>query len=200
MQDTSVINDENIFNLGDSWQEFPIETVELLFSQAEQSLENTIEISRMITDKAYMIIGILITFILGGIGFILNLWLKDGEFKMPSEGALLLMFATAATVVWLTAILWKLHAVIQKREMRSKGTNPNILISSYWIQDTIKDNHKWLLFTLCDGYQKRINHNEEQNARRIKIVQDAINQLTILPFVFAGILLCLCFFIGCFVV
>jgi hypothetical protein len=192
-----IVNDRNIFGLEESWKEFPIEIVEVLFSQAEQDLQYTVEVSRAVTDKAYMIIGIILTFILGGIGFIFSVLYRNGKLEVPDGGTLLIVAATSFTVVWLTILVMKLRDVITKRELRSTGTLPSKLISDYWISLNVKEHsHKWLLFVLCDGYQARIKHNEEQNEKRVETVSKVIDSLIILPFIVMLLLLFLSLFGG----
>lgn len=191
MADTN-IDDEYFFNIEQKWDNFSIQDLELFLSQAEEYLGSTIEISRLATGKAYTAIGFITTFIVTLLGFVSSVFIENGNFAsidqlIATKASSLLAVACFTTTIWLAINLYKLIPTIDKRKLLVKGTEPRILMSTYWLEFKDEDKRrKAILIELSRGCQIRIEKNMAQNNKRVDTISKAIKVIAYTPFVIIG--------------
>lgn len=154
----------------DDWTKISSETANLYLDLATVRLDETIETSKSITEKNDKVLGILMAFITGLLGYVSTKgWNLFGYDYFITSIIISILF---------TAIpLLKLTINLKFFTLGTKGEEPKFILKQPFIEYEEKEQYLNLVLHMCETYQKKIDINLDCNTVRRKRLNFAIYSL-----------------------
>ncbi len=154
----------------ENWETISIETAKLYFQEAIEGLKETAESAKIVTNRGWLTMNILITLAILLIGFTTSQAIQDNFGLLFQLGILVILFILASGFF--------MFKTIRTYHINTPGTPPQYMATPEL--NKIEENEtqqQSVLIAMLGEYQRRIDDNVEKNGVRIRHYKKALHIL-----------------------
>lgn len=164
-----------------NWTKISEKTGELILSQVEKSLSETIETSKQISSKADKILTILIPFITSIMIYLISV--INGITKTDDLFKFLPITAVVSLIMLIVSMIY-CYLNYKEYELSVTGYYPNrIAISDFIDNNSFSSMEQYtnMILWICENTQKKIEYNDWINSKRMRNNTLALTWLQLIP-------------------
>lgn len=170
MKNTKWLPDYDLYNKASN------ETLSFIHEEGKLRLEHTISTGDLATTRAYKLLTVFIPIFLAAFYYLITVLATEQEVKVAVFTGSVFAAVGAGTAIFI------LVQTLLPRDTYQAGIKPSLLFKESIIGEE-NETHQMsqLLYNQISNLEERIKHNDEQNAKRAKALENAIKVSILFP-------------------